>query len=175
MDWSIWGDIANVLATGLAAFSIYLTVKEQKENRKIENSKRILDEKLHWYNEVVLNDLLKGLNSFIETSERNIELCKNNKDGTKLDEQLKKLFELIKAEQRVVGEKMYIINVFSPKLYKECYDLLQDIFDIYSEVINSSLGKRHLAYVPMNKVYKDKIKIVEKLYHYAGSFASEDL
>ena len=57
--WSICGDLSNVVATGLAALSIGLTLADRRKERKHERNRNIVEQKLLWYNEVVLKDIIK--------------------------------------------------------------------------------------------------------------------
>ena len=56
--WTIIGNLSNVVAAGMAVFSICITIKEQKNIRKNYRIKTMEEQDLNWYNTVVLEDFV---------------------------------------------------------------------------------------------------------------------
>lgn len=161
--------IANVVATALAAYSIRLTVREQKNIRENEKVKFYIEQDLNWYNTVALNDIVLGLNLFIDKTEQELDLCeKGSRDF--LEDELKKVFERIREDYKSLSIKISQLEVFSIKLYRKCNNSLSAIFDFYSEVINDALVKKYFYNRREVSIQNERIKIIKELYFYKGEF-----
>lgn len=172
--WDICGDVSNVVATGLAALSIYFAVVEQKNTRKHEKNKNIVEQKLLWYNEVVLNDIIKGLNEFVDNARKQLEHCKEQEDKNTIEKELKEIYGSINDQYKSVREKIYFLRTFSMTLYRECDEKLQRIFDMYSNVINEAIQKKHILHVNTYEIQRNKGAIFSALYEWANSFVEAE-
>lgn len=172
--WDICGDVSNVVATGLAALSIYFAVVEQKRTREHEKNKNIMEQKLLWYNEVVLNDIIKDLNEFADNARKQLEHCKEHGDKTTIEKELKEIYSSISDQYKSVREKIYCLRTFSMPLYIECDEKLQGIFDTYSNVINEAIQKKYILHVNTYEIQRNKGAIFSALYEWANSFVEED-
>lgn len=172
--WDICGDVSNVVATGLAALSIYFTIVEQKNARKHEKNKNIMEQKLFWYNEVVLNDIIKALNEFADNARKQLEHCKEQEDRNTIEKELKEIYSLINDQYKSVREKIYFLRTFSMPLYRECDEKLQVIFDIYSNVINKAIQKKHILHINTYEIQRNKGEIFSALYEWANNFVEAE-
>lgn len=105
----VCGDISNVVATALAALSIYFTCKEQKRVREYEKNKDVVEQKLLWYNEVVLKDIIAYLNDFVDDTNRQLEHCKLKADKNTIEDELKSVYNLMKDRYKSLKEKIFFM------------------------------------------------------------------
>lgn len=168
--WDICGDLSNVIATGLAALSIYLTVVERKNAREHEKNRNIMEQKLLWYNEVVLNDIIKSLNEFVDEARRQLDNVKGQEDESATEKDLKEIYSKISDQFKSVREKLYLLKTFSMTLYKECDDKLQIIFDLYSNAMNEAIQKKRKPYINPYEIQRNKGDIFSDLYKWANDF-----
>lgn len=172
--WDICGDISNVIATGLAALSIYFTVAEQKNARKHEKNRYIMEQKLLWYNEVVLNDVIKNLSEFIDESRRQLDNVKEQEDKTIIEKDLKEIYSTINDQFKSVREKIYLLRTFSTSLYIECDSRLQIIFDVYINAINEAIQKKRKPRINPYQIQRNKGDIFSALYKWANDFVETE-
>ncbi len=172
--WDICGDISNLFATALAALSIYLTVIEQKNSRKHEKNRNIVEQKLFWYNEVVLNDIIKNLNEFVDGARRQLEHCKEQQDRDAIEQELKEIYISINDQYKSVREKIFFLKTFSVLLYRECDNKLQIIFDIYSNTINEAIQNKRIPYIKMYEIQRNRGDIFSALYKWANDFVETE-
>lgn len=170
--WSICGDFSNVIATGLAALSIWLTIKEQKKIHQREDNLQISQQKILWYNKVVLEDIIVQVNLFIDNTEKKIEKSKVEK--VTLQEWCK-LYNGINRENQVLREKIMILNIFSKQLYNKTDLNLQSIFDEYSRYIDDISKNKGLGFLNKNEIYKLRVIIIKELYNYGNDFLAENI
>lgn len=168
--WDICGDLSNVIATALAAFSIFLAFAEQKKAREYEKNRNIVEQKLLWYNEVVLNDIIKSLNEFVDEARRRLDNVKGQEDDTTREKDLEKIYIIINDQYKSVREKVYLLKTFSIPLYKECDDKLQNIFDLYSNAINEATQKKRPPNISFYEIQRNKGDIFSALYKWANDF-----
>lgn len=168
--WDVCGDLSNVIATGLAAISIYLTFAEQKKARENEKNRNVVEQKLLWYNEVVLNDIIKSLNEFVDETRRQLDNVKGYEDEATVEKELKEIYSIINDKIKSVREKIYLLRTFSMSLYKECDNKLQIIFDLYSDAMNEAIQKKHRPYIKSYEIQKNKGDIFSALYKWANDF-----
>lgn len=166
----ICGDLSNVIATGLAAFSICLTVTERKKAREHEKNRNIMEQKLLWYNEVVLNDIIKSLNEFVDEARKQLDNVKGQKEEIITEEVLKDIYNIMNDQFKSVREKIYILRTFSNSLYKECDNKLQIIFDLYSDAMNEAIQKKRKPYINSYEIQRNKGDIFSALYIWANDF-----
>lgn len=172
--WDICGDVSNVIATGLAALSIYITVAEQKKMRIHEKNRNIIEQKLLWYNEVVLGDIIKNLNEFVDGARKQLEHCKGREDKISIEIELEEIYSSINDQFKSVKEKIYFLRTFSGALYRECDDKLQIIFDIYSDTINESIQRKRISYLNSYEIQRNKGDIFSALYKWANDFVERE-
>lgn len=172
--WEICGELSNVIATALAALSIYLTVKEQKETRKYEKYRNVVEQKLLWYNEVVLNDIIRNMNEFVEGTRKQLERCREKTDKTTIENELHEIYNSTNEKFKSVKEKIFLLKTFSQALYKECDDKLQEIFDIYSNVINDATRNKRISSINTYKIQMNKGEIFSALYKWANDFVETE-
>lgn len=166
----ICGDISNVIATALAAVSIYLMCIEQKKARAHEKNRNIVEQKLLWYNEVVLNDIIKDMNEFVNEGRRQLEHCKLQNNPNLLEKDLKEIYCSLNNQFKSIKEKIFLLRTFSNFLYKTCDEKLQIIFDIYSNVINEAIKKKYICYINDYEIQKNKGDIFSALFKWANDF-----
>ena len=172
--WSICGDLSNVVATGLAALSIGLTLADRRKERKHERNRNIVEQKLHWYNEVVLKDIIKSLNEFVDGATRQLEHCKEHSDKNTIESDLKEIYSSINDRYKSVGERISFLRTFSMLLYRECDDKLQGIFDMYSDIINEAIQRKHIFYINIYEIQRNKQAIFAALYKWANDFVESE-
>lgn len=170
---SIIGDISNVIATGLAFTSIIVSIKEQKNARKHEKNKNIREQKLFWYNEITLNDIIVSLNKFVDDTREKLEHCKNLK-GEEYEEELKEIYNSISDQGRSLGARIYFLHTFSKSLAYKCDERLQQIIDSYSDIINEAIEKKYISSIKLYGIQKNKGEIFSILYSWANEFIEHD-
>lgn len=169
-EWiSVIGNVANMIATALAAFSIMLTIKMQKENNAEEKIKFKGSQHAEWYKEIVLNDILVSLNEFIESTNASLAQCSFGR-GEDWEGELRRTYRDINDKYRILNGKFYIIRIFSSGLYNECDKNLQNIMDQYCEAINAASTKKYIQKPNGQLIQKERIMIVEKLYKNVDTF-----
>ena len=173
MNWTIIGDISNLFATAFAAFSIFITIREQKESRKKEKERTITEQNLNWYNEVALNDIVKNLSLFINEAENILDLCKNT-EHTLLDIELQNAYTHINENFKSLSTKALLLRIFSYPLYQQCNESIQKIFDLYSETINDAASKKYFSSKNGRNIQEEYISIISKLYLYKSNFVKEN-
>ena len=161
--WSICGDLSNVVATGLAALSIGLTLADRRKERKHERNRNIVEQKLLWYNEVVLDG-----------ATRQLEHCKEHSDKNTIESDLKEIYSSINDRYKSVGERISFLRTFSMLLYRECDDKLQGIFDMYSDIINEAIQRKHIFYINIYEIQRNKQAIFAALYKWANDFVESE-
>lgn len=164
--WELVGNLSNVIAVALAAYSIYITIKEQKSIRKNEKNKTIIDQNLNWYNEVVINDIIKKLSCFIDRSEQILDGCKASEKDL-LEKNLKNAYNSIKEDYKILNASIFVLKIFSDPLYHHCNDCVQKILDLYSETINKAIEKKYL-YNNSNgqQIQNERVEMIKQLYMY---------
>lgn len=172
--WTIIGDISNVIATALAAFSIYITVKEQKASRKNDIVKTKAEQDLNWYNTVVLEDIVRSLTIFIDESEQAVDRCKKVENADILEHELKVIYHDIKENFKSLATRVQLLKIFSQSLYRKCNESLQKILDLYSEIINEALSKKHLHNKRERDIQDERIKMIKELYLFKETFIGKD-
>ena len=171
MNWTVIVEVSNLITAALAAFSIFITIQEQRRARTNQKRQTITEQNLNWYNEVVLNDVVKNLSLFINEAENIIDKCKDlSKSGLFVTE-LENAYDKIKDNFRSLSSKIYILIIFDKALYQDCDDSLQQIFELYSETINEAAAKKIL--LKRRNIQEEYIKIIEKLYSYKSNFINE--
>lgn len=172
--WDICGDLSNVIATGLAALSIYLTIAEQKKSREHEKKRNVVGQKLLWYNEVVLDDLVKNLNEFVDGARRQLDNVKEQEDKAAIEQVLKEKYDIISDQFKSVKEKIYLLGTFSKQLWLECDNKLYIIYDLYSDAINEAIRKKCKPYIRSYEIQKNKREIFSSLYKWANDFVETE-
>ena len=171
--WSVVGDISNVIATGLAAFGIYVTIREQREARKYDNNRILLEQKFMWYNELMLHEVVSSISELIEYSREQIEHCKVHSSRESLEADLKQAYERINNKTKFTEEKVHVLKIFSDNLYRKCHDGVQSIFDLFSTGINESQTKKYVVYISEYEVQRKKTEIFKLLYQELEFFIEE--
>lgn len=161
--WNICGEIANVIATGFAALSIYLTIKIQRDNNQQEKEKFKIEQHAAWYNELVLNDIVYNLNDFIEQS-NSLLMSIQQEASEERERQLMNAHFIINNNARVILEKIWILRIFSKKLFKKCNMEVIKLMDQYSEIINESVQNKKVIEKEMRELQKTRVGIIEALY-----------
>ena len=171
--WGMVGDISNVIATALAAYGIYITIREQKESREYDNDRLLLEQKFLWYNEMMLHEVVSGISELIEFSRGQMEQCKSNSNRECFESNLKQAYENIKNKTKDTEEKIYVLKIFSEKLYRNCHAGVQSIFDIYSTNINESQTSKYIKYLDEYKIQQKKTELFKLLYQELEFFIEE--
>ncbi|MCI9202460.1 MAG: hypothetical protein HFI98_11990 [Lachnospiraceae bacterium] len=173
MNWTIIGEVSNLITAALAAFSIFITINEQKQARTNQKKQTLTEQNLNWYNEVVLNDIVKNLTLFINEAENAIDKCKNVSSSGLFVQELENAYNNIKEHYRSLSSKICLLSIFDKSLYQSCDDSLQEIFELYSETINEAASKKFLFYKKGRNIQEEYINIIEKLYSYKSNFVTE--
>ena len=66
----------------------FLHLQSKKKAREYEKNRNIVEQKLLWYNEVVLNDIIKSLNEFVDEARRRLDNVKGQEDDTTREKDL---------------------------------------------------------------------------------------
>lgn len=168
--WDVCGNVANVIATALAAFSIYVSSREHRDIRKYETDRIVGQQKLLWYNEVALNDIVKQLDKCIENIEAKLKNIKNEKDKDGIEAKLQSAYNSLNEDYTVLSEKLFCLKIFQDSLYKQCDNSVQIIYDKYSEIINYAVERKHLLHISNYEIHREKVKIIEALYRFGNEF-----
>lgn len=175
IDWSaianIAGNLANVLAVGIAAWSTCFTVKSHQQLKEQENRNANKTQSLLWYNKMALEDYWFRLDSFVNHSNTAIYRCEGDK-GEKLEESLRCTYDDINDEFRELKEHLFFLKLFSVDLYRKCDSNLQKINDIYSTVINQSLSYGRVKTFELRKVSELQLEFTSALYQYGKQLIS---
>ena len=113
------GEISNVIATAIAGFSVYLTIKEQKEARKeqkeareeqkeareYDKSRILLEQKFRWYNDLMLHEIISSVNEFIEYSQEQIQHLKNKNIKEFSEDEFKNVYQVIREKNKITNVK----------------------------------------------------------------------
>lgn len=173
-EWSgIIGSIANVIATALALVSICITIRENKQLRIDEREHRKLEQKLLWYNEIVLNNLIPAINHFVDGSREQLEHLYESQNKQTLEMELKQVYDNIKDEFKAIN--MYLLKSFSNDLYHSCDTKLQNILDQYSNIINEAQEKKRLYRISMVKIHKERESIFMDLCEWSDHFGDGNI
>ncbi|MCM1179254.1 MAG: hypothetical protein NC347_03280 [Clostridium sp.] len=168
MSWSLvlegLGNISNVAATGLAAYSIVITIKEYNRIKKTEQEQMLSAQQMLWYNEIALQDIVKALNVFIEHSNQTIHDISYDKPID--NEKGKILYSKIAEECSVINERLMGMKIFDYQLYRKCDRVLQEILDQYANIVESLVEKRYSLYAELSSIQKCKVEIMAFLYEY---------
>ncbi|MGN0169704.1 MAG: hypothetical protein ACI39H_02960 [Lachnospiraceae bacterium] len=168
-DWTdisnLVGNLANVFAVGIAAWSTKVAVQSQKQLREQENRNAMKGQILLWYNKIVLDDYLVRLNTFINHSNMVISNCRDVR-ANDFEKVLNDAYREINSDFRALKEHFFSLKLFSDRLYKDCDSSLQSINDVYSNVINKSLAKKRFCYYDLENIPKLQLKIISFLYDY---------
>lgn len=170
IDWvsvaNVAGALANVGAVYLAWRSIRITVTEQKRLRTEEQDKAIVTQKMLWYNQVVLGDVIKQLTEFHEFADRHIrEVLKERSLDNINGEQLYKVIEI---EFQIIAEKLMVLRVFSEELYQTCRFLLETIWDYYTEWVQELTLDCLVDDNVVAEIQKCRIEVIGHLYDYGN-------
>ena len=170
--WTILGNLSNAVAAGLAAFSIYITIKEQKNIRKNDRIKTIEEQDLNWYNTVVLEDFGKQLTGFINESEMILEHCKKVDDKDVLVRELENAYNCIKEKFKALSTRALLLKIFSDSLYRRCDESMQKILDLYCEIINEVAVKKYWQNRRERDIQDERVKMIKQLYLFKSNFIS---
>lgn len=88
----------------------------------------------------------------------------SKKRGNEFEKELYDCFENIKCKKRHLEGEMRSIRVFDIKLQRECTNKLENLFDLYSKIIDTSRKNHILGYFDTSTFNKVKVEIVDKLY-----------
>lgn len=66
-----------------------------------------------------------------------------------------------------LNELLFLLKIFDENLFINCSKRLEEIRDIYSQVINKSLEKNSIIFYSVNDIHTKKKEIVEELWKYA--------
>ena len=66
-----------------------------------------------------------------------------------------------------LNELLFLLKIFDENLFINCSKRLEEIRDIYSQVINKSLEKNRIIFYSVNDIHTKKKEIVEELWKYA--------
>ncbi len=165
-EWAeIIGNISNVVATALAVFSIYLSVKENARSRRDEHDRRETEQRLLWYNEIALNNLIPAVNEFVNDSRERLEQLHKNQKKETIESELKEIYETINEEFKAIN--LYYLKIFSKELYQECDAKLQNIYDQYSIIIDEAQQRKYLSRIRMTEIQKEREELFMLLCEWA--------
>lgn len=163
------GSLANIGAVYFAWKSIQVTLAEQKRVRENEKNNVIISQRMLWYNQIVLEDVMKELTELLEHVNREIDGMITN---TPLDDiQGETLFRIIEFEFQIMIEKIMVIKIFNKELYQTCKFLLETMLDLYTESVEKMMSVSTSVDNSVSKVQQCKIEIFEKLYYYGNDMA----
>ncbi len=171
--WTIIGNLSNVVAAGMAVFSICITIKEQKNIRKNYRIKTMEEQDLNWYNTVVLEDFVKQLVIFMDESELILEHCKRTGDKDSLERELEMTYNCIKEKFKALSARALLLKIFSDSLYRSCDESLQKILDLYCEIINEVTAKKYWQNRRERDIQDERVKMIRELYLFKSSFIHE--
>ena len=160
------GSLANVGAVYLAWKSIKITVAEQKRIRLDEKEKTVISQKMLWYNQVVLEDILKQLSQTLEYSEHSIRGAV--KDIPLTDEEGRQLYMDIEYNFHMLAEKLMMVKIFDENLYQTCRELQEHLLDCYTLWVEglTVVNRKDDSIVLRIQDYRNKI--LETFYKYGN-------
>ena len=162
---SLLGDFANVVAVIFAWLSISMTFKERKKDRDREDTRARKEQEMLWYNKIVLDGVVEDLKKYIIQSEKLLYQCKDV-PKSELDVKMKEVYDIINNEFRLLCIKTEILKVFSLKVFLGSNKKLQEINDLYSEIINDSLSNGRISLLSLRDIPKLNKELVKDLYVY---------
>lgn len=166
-----WSSIFSAIAAVAAAVSAISSLNQQKNEKKLADDKRRIDNETLWYNKIALDTVITHLNELIDRTERNIEDCK--KSEIEILQQLSSVNKELNSDINSLNELLYLLKIFNMDLFKSCSSKLESIRDIYSNVINKSLEHKRIVFYSVNEIHAKKKEIVEELWKYAKIVTSE--
>lgn len=157
--------IFAAIAAIAAAVSVGISLRQQISAKATAAEIRKINNETLWYNKIALDTIVVQLNDFVDSTERNIEACK--KDRNEIVTQLKRVNMEINYNINSLNELIYLLKIFDADLFRSCSNKLESIRDTYSGVINQSLEKNRIVYYQVNAIHAKKKEIVEELWKYA--------
>lgn len=168
--WNAIGAVANAVAVVVAMISVIVTVHEQKRIRTDEKNKTSISQKMLWYNQLVLEDVMKRLTMALEhidriINEQGIESELNDDDG-------QELYRKIEFEFQIVAETFMAIKIFNNSLYQDCKFLLDSILDDYSDIVTTLTNSQLVENNKFSDVQNSRVEIMMKLYDHGKQMVS---
>lgn len=157
--------VFSAIAAIAAAGSALVSLRQQITSKRIAADVRKINNETLWYNKIALDTIVTQSNELIDRAERNIEECKKNPSEIKT--RLENLNKELNSDINSLNELLFLLKIFDENLFINCSKRLEEIRDIYSQVINKSLEKNRIIFYPVNDIHTKKKGIVEELWKYA--------
>lgn len=157
--------VFSAIAAIAAAGSALVSLRQQITSKRIAADVRKINNETLWYNKIVLDTIVTQSNELIDRAERNIEECKKNPSEIKT--RLENLNKELNSDINSLNELLFLLKIFDENLFINCSKRLEEIRDIYSQVINKSLEKNSIIFYSVNDIHTKKKEIVEELWKYA--------
>lgn len=157
--------VFSAIAAIAAAGSALVSLRQQITSKRIAADVRKINNETLWYNKIALDTIVTQSNELIDRAERNIEECKKNPSEIKT--RLENLNKELNSDINSLNELLFLLKIFDENLFINCSKRLEEIRDIYSQVINKSLEKNTIIFYSVNDIHTKKKEIVEELWKYA--------
>ena len=157
--------VFSAIAAIAAAGSALVSLRQQITSKRIAADVRKINNETLWYNKIALDTIVTQSNELIDRAERNIEECKKNPSEIKT--RLENLNKELNSDINSLNELLFLVKIFDENLFINCSKRLEEIRDIYSQVINKSLEKNSIIFYSVNDIHTKKKEIVEELWKYA--------
>lgn len=157
--------VFSAIAAIAAAGSALVSLRQQITSKRIAADVRKINKETLWYNKIALDTIVTQSNELIDRAERNIEECKKNPSEIKT--RLENLNKELNSDINSLNELLFLLKIFDENLFINCSKRLEEIRDIYSQVINKSLEKNSIIFYSVNDIHTKKKEIVEELWKYA--------
>lgn len=157
--------VFSAVAAIAAAGSALVSLRQQITSKRIAADVRKINNETLWYNKIALDTIVTQSNELIDRAERNIEECKKNPSEIKT--RLENLNKELNSDINSLNELLFLLKIFDENLFINCSKRLEEIRDIYSQVINKSLEKNSIIFYSVNDIHTKKKEIVEELWKYA--------
>lgn len=157
--------VFSAIAAIAAAGSALVSLRQQITSKRIAADVRKINNETLWYNKIALDTIVTQSNELIDRAERNIEECKKNPSEIKT--RLENLNKELNSDINSLNELLFLLKIFDENLFINCSKRLEEIRDIYSQVINKSLEKNSIIFYSVNDIHTKKKEIVEELWKYA--------
>ncbi len=157
--------VFSAIAAIAAAGSALVSLRQQITSKRIAADVRKINNETLWYNKIALDTIVTQSNELIDRAERNIEECKKNPSEIKT--RLENLNKELNSDINSLNELLFLLKIFDENLFINCSKRLEEIRDIYSQVINKSLEKNRIIFYSVNDIHTKKKEIVEELWKYA--------
>ena len=131
------GSVSNAVAAGCAVYALVVTHRQYEKTKQDEKDRKISEKKDVLFKESVIDYFV--YNIMKDISDINKEIIQLKQKGNFESDDLKAIYDRLRVESQVWLYEIEILKFFDNKLYIEVKKKMQDLIDIYSQIINKSV------------------------------------